>query len=169
MPLFPAFLDLSASAVLIVGEGPESDRKAEKMRPFCARILRSAYPPEHDERPALVLLTERDHPDNPRWAAHFRSLGIPANVADRPELCDFRFPSLITKGSLSIGITTDGKAPALSALLRQRIESALPDDLEAILVTAAALTAELRETVPDQQERARILRRELALLLDHQP
>lgn len=165
MPLFPAFLDLSASAVLIVGEGPEADRKAEKMRPFCARVLRSPYPPEQDERPALVLLTEKDHPDNETLTAHFRSLGIPVNVSDRPELCDFRFPSLITKGDLSIGIATAGKAPALSALLRQRIEQALPDDLEAILNTAASLTAQLRETIPDQHERARILREELQKLL----
>lgn len=165
MPLFPAFLDLSGSAVLIVGEGAEADRKAEKMRPFCARILRSAYPPEYDERPALVLLTEKGHPDNEALAAHFRTQGIPVNVSDQPELCDFRFPSLITKGDLSIGIATDGRAPALSALLRQRIESALPDDLEAILDSAAALTAQLREAIPDQTERARILRRELQKLL----
>lgn len=165
MPLFPAFLDLSDSAVLIVGEETEADRKAEKMRPFCARVLRSPYPPEYTERPALVLLTEKDHPDNARWAAHFRSQGIPVNVSDQPELCDFRFPSLITKGGLSIGIATDGRAPALSALLREHIESGLPDDLEAILDTAAALTAQLRETIPDQHERARILRRELQKLL----
>lgn len=165
MPLFPAFLDLSASAVLIVGEGPEAHRKAEKMRPFCARVLRSAYPPEYDERPALVLLTEKDHPSNEAWAVHFHSLGIPVNVADRPELCEFRFPSLITKGDLSIGIGTDGRAPVLSALLRERIESALPADLEAILDSAAALTARLRTEIPDQAERARILRTELRKLL----
>ena len=58
MPLFPAFLDLSGSTVLIMGEGAEADRKAEKLRPFCTRVLRSSYPPEYDERPALVLLTE---------------------------------------------------------------------------------------------------------------
>lgn len=165
MPLFPAFLDLSGSAVLIVGEGPEADRKAEKMRPFCARILRSGYPPKYAERPALVLLTEKNHPDNEAWAAHFRAQGIPVNVSDRPELCDFRFPSLITRSDLSIGIATDGRAPALAALLRERIEQALPEDLESILLTAAALTAELRKTIPDQHERARILRRELQKLL----
>lgn len=165
MPLFPAFLDLSGSAVLIVGVGPEADRKADKMRPFCARVLRCPYPPKYDERPALVLLTEKNHPDNEAWAAHFRSLGIPVNVSDRPQLCDFRFPSIITKGDLSIGIATDGKAPALAALLRERIEQALPEDLEAILDTAAALTTQLRETIPDQHERARILRQELQKLL----
>lgn len=50
-PLFPALLDLSGSDVLVVGDGAEADRKAEKMAPFCRRVLRCGYPPEFDERP----------------------------------------------------------------------------------------------------------------------
>lgn len=165
MPLFPAFLDLSNASILIVGEGAESDRKAAKLAPFCRKVLRSPYPPAWEDRPALVLLTEKDHPDNEALADHFLSMHIPVNVVDRPELCDFRFPSLITRGEVSIGIATDGRAPVLGALLRERIEKALPDDLEAILDTAADLTARLRKSIPDQHERARILREELEKLL----
>lgn len=165
MPLFPAFLDLSERMVLVVGQGAEADRKAEKMAPFCKSVQRSPYPPAFSERPALIFLTEKDHPDNEALADHFLSLGIPVNVADRPELCDFRFPSLIVRGDVSVGIATDGKAPALAALLRQRIETALPEDLEAILDTAAQLTAQLRQTEPDPAKRACILRNELKKLL----
>lgn len=165
MPLFPLFFDLSDSIVLIVGEGAEADRKAAKMAPFCRSILRCPYPPVHAERPALVLLTEKDHPENERWAAHFRAQNIPVNVADRPELCNFRFPGLIVRGDVSVGISTDGRAPALASLLRERIESALPDELEAILDAAADLTARLRQTIPDQQTRASILREKLKKLL----
>lgn len=161
MPLFPAFLDLSSSAVLVVGQGAEAERKAAKAAPFCRCVLRSAYPPEFDERPALVILAQRDHPDNGHWAAHFGALGIPVNVADRPELCTFRFPSLIVRGNVSLGIATDGTCPALAALLREQIEDALPEDLEAIAEYAAALTRNLRKTTPDPKERTRLLREEL--------
>jgi len=165
MPLFPAFVDLSGSAVLIVGEGPEAERKAEKMRPFCGRVLRCPYPPLWEERPALVLLTQKDHPDNEALAARFRAQGIPVNVSDRPELCDFRFPSVIARGDLSVGIATDGKAPVLAALLRERIEDALPDDLEAVTAAAGELTARLRETVPDPARRGQLLRQLIRELL----
>ena len=165
MPLFPAFLDLSESTVLVVGEGLEADRKAEKMTPFCKKVARCPYPPRYDDLPALVILAEMNHPENESWAAHFRERGVPVNVADRPELCDFRFPSLIVKGNVSIGIATDGKAPALAALLRERIEDALPEDLEAIAQAAAELTAELRKTIPDPIERGRLLRQRLRELL----
>ena len=50
-------------------------------------------------------------------------------------------------------------------LLRQRIEDALPDDLEAILNTAASLTAELRQSIPDPHERGKAIREKLRELL----
>lgn len=165
MPLFPAYLDLSGGTVLVVGEGHEADSKAEKMAPFCRQVLRCPYPPRYDELPALVILAQKDHPDNEAWAAHFRSLGVTVNVADRPELCDFIFPSLIVRGDVSVGIATGGKAPALSALLRQRIEDALPEDLEAVTAIAAELTAQLRQTIPDPHERGKRIRERLKELL----
>ena len=166
MPLFPAFLDLSDSAVLVVGEGSEADRKAEKMAPFCKTVVRCPYPPRYDALPALVILTQKEHPENEAWASHFREQGVPVNVSDRPELCDFRFPSLIVRGDVSVGIATDGKAPALAALLRQRIADALPEKLEDIVIAAGELTAELRQTIPDPQERGRVLRLMLGELLE---
>ena len=164
MPLFPAFLALSAGTVLVVGQGHEADSKAEKMAPFCREVLRCPYPPRYEKLPLLVILAEKDHPENEHWAEHFRSLGVTVNVADRPELCDFIFPSLIVRGDVSVGIATGGKAPALSALLRKRIEDTLPEDTEAILEAAAALTRELRKTIPDPHERGRAIRERLEAL-----
>ena len=165
MPLFPVFLDLSRATVLVVGEGAEAHRKAELLKPFCARVLRRSYPPAVSEAPALVILAERNHPDNEALAAQFREMHIPVNVCDRPELCDFRFPSLIVRGDVSVGIATAGQAPALAALLRQRVENALPEELEAIAQIAAELTAQLRKTIPDPTERGAAIREKLQKLL----
>ena len=165
MPLFPACLDLSDATVLVVGEGHEADSKAEKMAPFCEKVVRCPYPPRYEDLPALVILAEKDHPDNEFWAAHFREKGVTVNVADRPELCDFIFPSVIVRGDVSIAIATGGKAPALSALLRRRIEDALPEDLEAIAEAAAELTRELRKTIPDPHERGKAIRARLKEML----
>ena len=165
MPLFPAFLDLSKGTVLVVGQGHEADSKAGKMAPFCERVIRCSYPPQYEALPALVILAEKDHPENEFWAAHFRDKGVTVNVADRPELCDFIFPSLIVRGDVSLGIATNGRAPALSALLRRRVEDALPEDLEAIIEAAARLTADLRQTIPDSHQRGKAIREALRELL----
>ena len=135
------------------------------MAPFCRRVVRCDYPPVFGEKPALAILAEPGNPDNALWAARFREMGVPVNVCDRPELCDFRFPALITRGAVSVGIATAGAAPVLAGLLRQKIDAVLPDDLEAILTAAADLSAELRQSVPDPKERTRLLRQELGKLL----
>ena len=165
MPLFPMFLDLSQATVLVVGDGAEAQRKAELLKPFCACVLRRSYPPAVSEAPALVILAERNHPDNEALAAQFREMHIPVNVCDRPELCDFRFPSLITRGEISGGLSTGGGAPVLRGLLREQLEDALPENLDEIARAAAALTARLRAEVPDQKERARLLREMIEQML----
>ena len=96
MPLFPAFLDLSERTVLVVGEGYEADSKAEKMAPFCEKVVRCPYPPRYDTLPALVILAQKEHPDNERWASHFRSLGVMVNVADQLK-CAPRLRRLTTR------------------------------------------------------------------------
>ena len=139
-PLFPAFLDLHDAEVLVVGRGAEADRKAEKMAPFCRRVVRCPYPPAYDGEPALVILAEPGHPDNALWAARFREKSIPVNVCDRPELCDFRFPALITRGPVSVGVATAGAAPVLAGLLRQTV----PDPAERTRILQAALAEMLK-------------------------
>ena len=52
-----------------------------------------------------------------------------------------------------------------SALLRRRIEDALPEDLEAIAEAAAELTRELRKTIPDSHERGKAIRARLKEML----
>lgn len=54
-----------------------------------------------------------------------RKYGLLCNSVDDPEHCDFLFPALITRGPISIGISTAGTLPALSAILRQLIEDYL--------------------------------------------
>ena len=165
MPLFPAFLDLADKTVLIVGEGGEAEKKAEKMRLFCRNVVRSKYPPKYAEKPYVVILCERENPDNERLVREFHEMGILVNTADRPELCDFVFPSLITGGEVSVGISTNGTAPVLGALLRERVENIFPDDMEKAASAAKELTEELRRTVPDAKQRGKLLREMIEQLL----
>ena len=55
------------------------------------------------------------------------------NVADTPDLCDFYLGSVVTKGNLKIGISTNGKSPTIAKRMREYLEEALPDDTDALL------------------------------------
>jgi precorrin-2 dehydrogenase/sirohydrochlorin ferrochelatase len=59
--------------------------------------------------------------------------GILINVADTPELCDFYLGSIVQKGALKIAISTNGQSPTFAKRLRELLEDALPDSIDAIL------------------------------------
>lgn len=55
------------------------------------------------------------------------------NVADTPPLCDFYLGSVVTKGDLKIGISTNGKSPTLAKRMREFLEEALPEETQQLL------------------------------------
>lgn len=49
------------------------------------------------------------------------------NVADTPALCDFYLCSIVKRGDLKIGISSNGKSPTLSKRMRQYLQATLPE------------------------------------------
>jgi precorrin-2 dehydrogenase/sirohydrochlorin ferrochelatase len=62
-----------------------------------------------------------------------RSRKILINVADTPDLCDFYLGSVVTKGNLKVGISTNGKSPTIAKRFREYLEEALPDNTNDLL------------------------------------
>ena len=62
-----------------------------------------------------------------------RSRRILVNVADTPDLCDFYLGSVVTKGNLKIGVSTNGKSPTISKRIREYLEEALPEETNELL------------------------------------
>lgn len=58
---------------------------------------------------------------------------IPCNAVDSPDYCSFIFPALVFRGEMTIGVSTGGKAPGLSAAIRKEIDEYLPKNLNEIL------------------------------------
>ena len=61
------------------------------------------------------------------------------NVADTPDLCDFYLGSVVTKGHLKIGISTNGKSPTIAKRMREYLEEALPEDTHLLLKNMQAI------------------------------
>lgn len=71
--------------------------------------------------------------------------GIPVNVVDDPELCDFIFPAVVRRDLLTVAISTDSKAPFLSGHLRLVLEEIFPDSWGRIARLAAGFRRKVRE------------------------
>ena len=72
-----------------------------------------------------------------------RAAGVPVNVIDKPEFCQFQFGSIVNRSPVVVSISTDGAAPILAQAIRRRIETLLPHSLR----DWGALAQTIRERV----------------------
>ena len=167
--LFPVFLKLEALETLIVGGGPVGLEKLNAIlknspRARITLVARHIQQPIHDLAAAHpeVTLVERNFKLWDLWgkdlvllAANNRSLHetilqfarnrhILVNVADTPDLCDFYMGSVVTKGNLKIGVSTNGKSPTISKRLREYLEEAIPEDTDELLNNMSRIRDQLK-------------------------
>jgi len=55
------------------------------------------------------------------------------NCVDKPELCDFYFSSLLNYGNLKIAVSTDGGSPTVGQMVRNKIATLIPSEIQQIL------------------------------------
>lgn len=158
-PLYPVFLKLHTLRMLIVGAGEVGHEKlsfilksspaaeitlvapdvSEKVRALLAggdfrvTIHQRPFAPadviDHDLIIAATDIPLLNQSIREAARAHRRLI----NVADSPDLCDFYLGSIVTKGPLKIGISTNGQSPTLAKRMRQLLESILPDDIDILI------------------------------------
>jgi siroheme synthase-like protein len=90
------------------------------------KIVQKSFADSDLDTADIVIAATNDSELNKyvRQSAHDRKLLI--NVADKPELCDFYLGSIVQKGDLKIGISTNGKSPTIAKRLKEVLNEALP-------------------------------------------
>jgi len=95
-------------------------------------------------RPLVIAATGVDKLDT-RISAIARSLGVPVNVPDKPELCTFILPAIVDRGMVTVAISTEGASPVLA----QRLRGWLEREMHPRLGRLASIAGEFRERVAD--------------------
>lgn len=156
--LFPVFLKLNQLRVLLVGAGnigfekitallnnsPETSIDVvadyylpeflEYVKDFPnVRLQHKRFDQEDLPGKDLVIIATGDNDLNSEIRALARELNLLINVADKPELCDFYLGSVVKKGDLKIGISTNGKSPTIAKRLKELFQESLPDELDQTL------------------------------------
>ena len=160
MNCFPMMMPLKNKRVLLVGGGKIALRKAEKLRLFGAKIAvcapvvlpalsamaaekHAAYDKELLRGAVCAVAATDDAAVNARVAEDCRAAGVPVNSVDAPSDCDFYFPALVTRGDVTVGVSTGGASPALCAALAKRLETLLPQSLSQVCERAEELRGRL--------------------------
>lgn len=162
MAYYPVFLDLTGRACLVVGGGRIGLEKVRGLLRADARVtvispnldggvqaLVDEGRVEHDARGyvegdmvgyEIVFVATDDRSANAAVHAEGRSRGIWVNSADDAKNCDFILPSVVRRGSITIGISTGGGSPAMARRVREELTDYFTDDFEGL----AELLAEVR-------------------------
>lgn len=160
LTVFPAFFRTANAVVAIVGDGEEALAKGRLVAQTDARIRFVAPKPSaalsdfirnegHDhiarsfrasdlDGATLVFVATGDKAADEAVAEAGRARGIPVNVVDRPNLCDFFTPAIVNRAPVAIAIGSEGTGPVLTQMLRARIEALLSPRLGDLARLASA-------------------------------
>ena len=131
----------------IVGLSGQALEQAGKLR-----LLRRAFRPKDLEGNRLAVAATGDRGVNRQIAALCRARGILVNVADDQEACTCKFPAVVRRGGLTIGVSTGGASPTAARFFKERIEALIPageGELADILDFLARSRAVVRERLPE--------------------
>jgi uroporphyrin-III C-methyltransferase/precorrin-2 dehydrogenase/sirohydrochlorin ferrochelatase len=173
--LFPTFLKLAGRKVVVVGAGPVGASKIDSLLAAGAEITvvapdvspavaaasvrierRRFEPADLDGAWFVVAAAPPDVNRAVRDAADARHVFV--NAVDDPPNATAYLGGVVRKRGVTVAISTDGSAPALAGLLREGLETLLPDDVEAWLeVSRRAREHWKRAGVPMEERRPLLL------------
>ncbi len=167
--LFPVFFRLDKLQLLIVGAGAVGLEKAEaifknsenanvtmvapeirdELKVLASRfpnlvLIQKPYEISDLEGKDLVIAATCIHELNAEVQRDAKAGKVLCNVADTPESCDFYMCSVVKKGDLKIGISTNGKSPTFAKRMREMLEEILPEGIDAILDNLTKIREKLK-------------------------
>jgi uroporphyrin-III C-methyltransferase len=158
LPYLPVFMDLTGRPCLVLGSGEAAANKAALLHRASAKVhqLSTADFTTADlDNVALVVDATEDDAFTRSLATLTRMRGIPLNVVDKPDLCDFIFPAILDRSPVIVAVSTGGLAPALARLIRQRLESAIPAAFGRLAHLAGEFRRKVQDALPTTRQRLR--------------
>lgn len=155
--LYPIFLKLAKLKVLVVGAGTVGLEKLSFMlksspdaqvtvladwvsgpvhelsQKHSIAIIEKKYESKDLDTFNIVIAATNHKEINQKIYTDAKKAGKLINVADTPDLCDFYLGSIVTKGSLKVAISTNGKSPTFAKRFRELLEEVLPEELDSLL------------------------------------
>jgi uroporphyrin-III C-methyltransferase/precorrin-2 dehydrogenase/sirohydrochlorin ferrochelatase len=173
----PIFFDIRSRPCLVVGGGAVAARKAELLLRATAAVTvvapelgrelalhrdagrlshrARAFEPGDLDGVTLVIAATDDEAVNREVSTLCRERAIPVNVVDAPELCSFIVPSIVDRSPVIVAVSSGGRSPVLSRILRTRLETMLPASYGRLAALAADLRERVRRRFPNLAQRRR--------------
>ncbi len=189
MAYYPIFVELKDIPCIVVGGGPEAQRKVEGLSGAEAKVtvvspeltkplqkmlaegeidcLQRDYKEGDIDDYHIVMVATDDGAVNNEISAEGRRKRIWVNAADDIPNCDFILPSVIRRGAITLAASTGGASPALARRLREELEAYLTEEMPALADLMKEVRSDLRSRsiVPEAQVWQDAIDEELRVLL----
>ena len=187
--MYPVFLRLENKPCLVIGGGRTAESKAVGLLESGARVtiispdltgplarLVSGEELEYRKRPFekgdtrgyfLIIAATNKRDINRIIYEEASRLGILVNSVDDPESCSFYAPALLSRGSLRIAVSTEGKLPMLAGRIKRFLASLIPEDTGDRLEELGALRRRIiAEAEGDREKKKKEMAERLIPLID---
>ncbi|PID71865.1 MAG: siroheme synthase [Desulfobulbus propionicus] len=173
--MYPICLQLTNKLCVVIGGGGVAERKVKEIlsQHGCVRLispdlteyLQQLVKNEHIEwwnkeystgdlaGAFLVFAATSNTKVQQQILADANQQNVLINVADHPDCCDFHVPASIHRGELTIAISTNGKSPAMSAMVRKRLEPHIGEEFGVLLELMSQVRQQVIGSVAQQQEK----------------
>jgi uroporphyrin-III C-methyltransferase / precorrin-2 dehydrogenase / sirohydrochlorin ferrochelatase len=154
MDYLPIFIAVKDQPAVVVGGGQVAHRKVEWLLAAQARVtvvapsldaelaalsargaiehIGACFAPEQLRTASLAIAATDSSDVNAAVALAARTIRVPVNVVDNPELSSFIFPAIIDRSPVIVAVGSGGRAPVLVRRVRAQIEALLPAKLGAL-------------------------------------
>lgn len=177
MDHLPIFMDLRGKRTLLLGDGVMAARKADLLLRSGSDLtvvaptlgsemlmLKEQYGFKHQARPltagdlrgcALAFGSSDNEELNHQLYDFAKRAGVPVNVSDKTDSCDFIMPALVDRSPLTIAISSGGTSPLLVRQLKARFETTIPAAYGKLAEFAGNYRARIKSSIPDLTQRRR--------------
>jgi precorrin-2 dehydrogenase/sirohydrochlorin ferrochelatase len=178
MEYFPIFIDLQNKNVLVIGEYRILEFKINKMIEAGARIkyltdlldedLQKLYQSDriqfiHDQYDEsylddvwLVVCGSNDIGLKKKIARAAADKNIFCNFVDEAPISSFISPSVISKGDITIAVSTKGKSPAINKYLKNEILNKIGDEYIVLTEILGRIRQKVINNIPEQKTRSNL-------------
>lgn len=177
MDYFPLFCKLENRDCLLVGGGEVAERKARLLLDAGARVTVNAKAFNQQficwqeqqqltlvsgdfsvallDNKWLVIAATNDASINQRVSTEAEKRHIFCNVVDSPKEASFIMPSIVDRSPIMVAVSSEGHAPVLARLLREKLEAILPQHLGKLADYAGYLRQKVKQKYQTMIERRR--------------
>ena len=164
---YPIFLNVRGRRCVVIGGGKVALRKVKVLVEHGANVevvspvpcpelsklaaaktigvLHKEYEPQDLKGAFIAIAAATESDTNQKVADEARRQKILVNVANSPEQSDFILPSYLSRGDLTIAVSTAGRSPALARKVRTRLEQNFGEEYASLTGLVEEVRSELKK------------------------